>query len=478
VSGWDGLVATALLGTQRREVDTTGLPDSVRRLAESTGGEDPARALLTAAALLAGYRKAGRLPLREVTPLSVAVPDDRELVPARARRRLLALLTGDRIYLLGEWLSVVAERGLRVPPETLPDLAEAARGRTDLRRSVVAAAGPRGAWLAGFRSEWAFLGDQAAGGPEVWQLGTIGQRHAWLADLRAVEPDRAREALAETWQSEPAPVRVRFLSVLRTGLSTSDERFLEGALDDRAQDVRALAAELLTALPGSALSARMADRLRPLISLRGKVLVVKLPGSCTKAMQRDGLSQKAPRGIGARAWWLGQLVSSAPLSVWAEFGSARELSRMAVEGTDPRLLILGWAAAAVRERDTGWIEALLDGEVTLAMDQVAAMVAVLPRDRWAAAVRRLTRDRLHTGLFQALPAPWPADVGHYVLDRLAAHRDERAVAHVADIAARAVPRECFGHPLLGETFGSEASPWRRRLVDTLIFRRSMYEELS
>jgi len=132
----------------------------------------------------------------------------------------------------------------------------------------------------------------------------------------------------------------------------------------------------------------------------------------------------------------------------------------------------------VRERDAEWLEALLDGEVTLAMDQVAAMVAVLPRDRWAPVVKRLARDKLNTGLFQALPAPWPAELGTYVLDRLAAHRDERAVAHVADIAARAVPRECFGHKLLGETLGYDASPWRRRLVDTLIFRRSMYEELS
>lgn len=471
---WDGLVATALLGTQRREVDAAVLPDSVRRLAGEVG-DDPARVLLSAAALLTGYRKAGRLPAREVTPLAVAAPDDRELVAARARRRLAALLTGDRIYLLGEWLSAVAQRGLQVPPEALPDLAEAARGRTDLRGPVAAAAGPRGPWLAALRPEWAFLAESSVDGPDVWQLGTVGQRHAWLAELRAVEPDQARAALAEVWTSEPAPVRVRFLSVLRPGLSTSDEEFLESALDDRAQDVRALAAELLIALPGSALSERMAERLRQLISVRRRTLVVRLPSSCTKAMQRDGVSQKAPRGIGARAWWFGQLVSAAPISLWAEFG---DVVRMPVEGTDPRLLTLGWAAAAVRERDAEWIEALLDGDTALAMDQIATMVAALPRDRWAPVVKRLTRDKLHTGLFQALPPPWPVELGTYVLDRLAAHRDERAVAHVADIAARAAPRECLDHKLLGETFGYDASPWRRRLVDTLIFRRSMYEELS
>src|SRR5205807_8126436 len=102
----------------------------------------------------------------------------------------------------------------------------------------------------------------------------------------------------------------------------------------------------------------------------------------------------------------------------------------------------------------------------------------LPPERWARIVARLSRERLHTGLFQALPAPWPVDLGSYVLDRLAAHRDERSVAHVADIAARSVPPECLNHPLASAEVGLEASPWRRRLVYTLAFRKEMYEELE
>jgi hypothetical protein len=470
---WDTLVATALLGTQRRELELAALPDPVRRLAES-GAAGPEHALLAAAALLAGYRKAGRLPERDVTVLSPAEPDSRELVGDRARRRLALLLTGDRVYLLGEWLSLVLRRELRVPPEFLPLLAETARMRPDLRRPVAAAAGSRGPWLAGLRPEWAFLAERVDADPEVWRFGTVGQRHAWLVSVRELDPDRAREALLEVWSKEPAPVRVQFLGVLRVGLSSKDEEFLEQALDDRAQDVRKLAAELLTALPESALSMRMADRLRPLISLEPRILRVKLPVACDEGMRRDGITAKAPRGIGERAWWLGQLVSAAPLSVW---GDPAPLMHLPID-VDPRLLSLGWAAAAVREGNADWAFALLDGAMPLALDQQAALVAVLPRDRWAAMIARLTADRLHAGLFLALPPPWPADVGNHVLDRLLAHRDERAVAHVADIAARAVPPECFRHRLLDQPPDYEAAPWRRRLLDTLVFRRSMYEELS
>jgi hypothetical protein len=89
----------------------------------------------------------------------------------------------------------------------------------------------------------------------------------------------------------------------------------------------------------------------------------------------------------------------------------------------------------------------------------------------------LNRERLLTGLFQALPAPWPPEVGTLVLDRLARHREERGLAHIADLAAYAVPPECLDHPLTTGDLDPQAPPWLRRLVDTLVFRRAMHQEL-
>jgi Family of unknown function (DUF5691) len=475
VKEWEGLVATALLGTQRRVVEPGQLPESVRSL---VGGDDPEHVLLSAAAALAGYRKAGRLPVRDVTLLPSAVEDERPMVGRAAARRLVAMLYGDHGYQLAEWLEAVRRKGLRVPPERLPALADAARGRSELRAAVAQAAGPRGPWLANLRPEWEFLADQAEDDPRVWELGTTGQRLTWLSTTRQRDPERALAAITEVWSSEPAPVRTRFLGILRTGLSTADETFLEQALDDRAKDVRALAAELLAELPDSALSGRMAARLRPLLAISHGTLNVDLPADCDEGMRRDGVNPKPPAGVGQRAWWLGQLISLAPLATWAELGSPSRLVRMPVEGADPRLLTLGWSTAAIRERNAEWVLALLDGDTALPPDRIAAMVASLPKERWARVVARLTRDRLQAGLFQALPAPWPADLGRYVLDRLATHRDERAVAHVADIAARAVPPECLDHPLAHAEVDFDMGAWRRRLIFSLAFRREMYEELA
>jgi hypothetical protein len=472
VREWEALVSAALLGTTRRELDTSVLPDPVRKLAD---GSDPEHVLLSAAALLTGYRRAGRLPERDVPALSVAAPDDRPLVGVDARRRLALMLYGDHGNLLPEWLSAVAARGLRVPPERLPALADVARGRPELRAAVAAAAGPRGPWLADLQPDWAFLAEQPVDDPEVWNLGTAGQRVSWLARIRGVDPASARSLLAEVWSSEPAPVRVRFLDVLRTGLSTSDEEFLEAALDDRAREVRRSAAVLLTSLPGSALSARMADRLRPLISVRRRTLAVELPASCDESMVRDGVNPVPPKGVGERAWWLGQLVSAAPLAVWTELAPVDLLVRMAVDGVDPRLLALGWAAAAVREHAADWVLALLDGDIAIGAEQLAAMIAVLPRESWAPV---LAQQPLTPALLAALPTPWPPELGTLVLDAVARHRDSRALAHVAEIAAHAAPPECLDHPITHEPPDYDAAPWRRRLVDTLVFRRAMHAELS
>jgi len=221
----------------------------------------------------------------------------------------------------------------------------------------------------------------------------------------------------------------------------------------------------------------MAERLRRLVSLRRRTLVVALPAECDDGMRRDGVNPVPPKGVGERAWWLGQLVSAAPLSMWTDLARPSDLLRMPVEGCDPRLLTLGWAAPAVRERNADWVQALLDGDITIGAEQVAGLVAVLPPEHWAPVMKRLTYQRPQPELLLALPAPWPPALGNLVLDGIAGHPDRRTAARLADVAAHAVPPECLDHPLTGRQLTHETPPWLRRLIDTLTFRRAMYEEL-
>jgi hypothetical protein len=491
---WEMLVRTALLGTDRQPVDLTGLPAAVRdRLPEDA---EPGRLLLDAAALSAGYRRAGFRPLTGIRLDEPAPADDRPLVPAAAASRLGRLLGGEHAGLLPEWLALVAALGLRVPPERLPALAEAAWARTVLRPPVAAAAGPRGPWLAARAPQWGFLADArtATDGAEdvwrhdVWQHGGTVARWAWLERARRTDPDRARAALAEVWPTEPATVRATFLETLRIGLGAADEDFLESALDDRAQEVRRLAAGLLVRLPGSRLGLRMADRLAALVTVRrrgpGWELAVELPAECDAAMRRDGVQPVPPARTGERTWWLRQVVASAPLSWWSRVeADPQRLLRLPVAGRDGEsALHTALASAAVDQQDPTWAAALLtDRTAALSSEDVADLIAVLPKDRWADAVAvQVAGNRLAPlgAVFLALPGPWPADLGDLVLDQLDAQAAQRTLAPIADAAARCVPPECCHHRITERVGAQDACPWHHRLVETLLFRRAMYEELS
>ncbi|KWT57545.1 hypothetical protein ADL21_34110 [Streptomyces albus subsp. albus] len=394
---WDDLVSAALLGTERRTPPVTG-----------RAGRSAAGALLDAAAVSTVRRRAALRPAPARERPVPAPSDPRPPLPPAARRRLGLLLadrngTGgghrrgtapDLTELLPQWLTAAAEYGYRAPEALLPALLDAARARTDLRAAALAFAGPRALWLARLNDEWKFAlrgaGSTAAlPGPDdpeavraLWEEGLFAERVSLLASLRRRDPAAGRALLARTWSTERAEDRLMFLDSLREGLTVADEPFLEQALSDRSRNVRGTAAELLSALPGTALAGRMADRARACVKLArieggedsfaghssdtgdtsAWTLVVEAPRECDAAMQRDGVVLRPPTGRGQRAWWLGQLLEAAPLDCWSRWLGGREPAAIvALPVADGWRTELhdAWCRAAVRQRDVAWTRALL-----------------------------------------------------------------------------------------------------------------------
>ncbi|MEN2421337.1 DUF5691 domain-containing protein [Streptomyces rimosus] len=394
---WDDLVSAALLGTERRTPPIPG-----------RAGRSAAEALLDAAAVSTVRRRAALRPAPARERPVPAPSDPRPPLPPAARRRLGLLLadrngTGgghrrgtapDLTELLPQWLTAATEYGYRAPEALLPALLDAARARTDLRAAALAFAGPRALWLARLNDEWKFAlrgaGSTAAlPGPDdpeavraLWEEGLFAERVSLLASLRRRDPAAGRALLARTWSTERAEDRLMFLDSLREGLTVADEPFLEQALSDRSRNVRGTAAELLSALPGTALAGRMADRARACVTLARIedgadssagpssdtgdtgvwTLVVEAPRECDAAMQRDGVVLRPPTGRGRRAWWLGQLLEAAPLDCWSRWLGGREPAAIvALPVADGWRTELhdAWCRAAVRQRDVAWTRALL-----------------------------------------------------------------------------------------------------------------------
>lgn len=486
-TGWDDLVAAAVLGTTRRRPDAA-LPAALgRTLAAALAAGDPESHLLSAAAATALYRAAGRAWLRATDAPPAAAPDEeaRPVGPAAAAR-LRGLLAGRDRGLLPEWLAVAAARPCLVPPVLLPALLDLATARADLRPAARTVGGRRGGWLAAQRATWAWA--LPAADPAAWTHPdrTVRRRH--LEARRAEDPGDGLALLAGAWPDLDADLRATLLAGLAVRLGPGDEAFLEAALDDRRKPVRAAAADLLAALPGSALAARMTARLEPLVHPGADGVAVDLPGDCPPGWERDGVEPRPPRGAGARSWWLEQLVAAAPLRWWEGVTGRTPADLVAGGPGDP--VRAGWETAAVRGRQPAWAAALLGAA------DPAPLLAVLPADdveAWQRAAAATAAAPLAAVLARLeAPRPWSPEVSAAVLDRVA------RVAGAVDPAGRRHPDElalrgALGrlgtrlHPALAATASARlgvlltpGAPWARSLtglVETLATRQALLQEL-
>ncbi|MFI9047845.1 DUF5691 domain-containing protein [Streptomyces sp. NPDC053427] len=527
-AAWEDLVSAALLGTERR---TPPVP--------LRAGRSAAAALLDAAAVSTVRRRAALRPALAGERPAPAPADPRPPLPPAARRRLSLLLadrgdTGggsrrgiapDLTELLPQWLAAAQEYGYRAPGALLPALLDAARARTDLRPAALALAGPRALWLARLNDDWKFAlrgtgGPSAvpgAGDPDgvrrLWEEGLFAERVTLLTALRRRDPAAGLELLGGTWTTERAEDRLMFLDVLREGLSTTDEPFLEQALSDRSRNVRGTAAELLSALPGSALAGRMAERARAHIGLAdpasGPVITVEPPQECDAGMQRDGVALKPPSGRGQGAWWLGQLLEAAPLDSWRERFDGRgpaEIVALPVADDWRTELHDAWCRAAVRQRDADWARALLGAPAAPARTtdvapagssrDLAKLLTVLPEDERAGWVAEFIAAHGLSDAFRMLgvcAVPWSEPLGRSVVDALDIARDAGSYpwsfSGVMGLAERcldpaaadrldmltAVTDEPEGASPGSGGYWSEAF---QRLVGTLRLRATMHAELT
>ncbi|MFC0533050.1 SWIM zinc finger family protein [Phytohabitans kaempferiae] len=499
------LLSAALVGTERRPY-TGASVGSVRLDGHGAVG------LLEGAAVALAYARAGVTPVPGRLPIEASPAESAPQVPAAAAHRL-ALLLGDggvpggaevALGLLGDWLRHAAERGYRVPPELLPSLLDAGRRRTALRTALGVVAGRRGGWLAARRADWRYLLSEATADPDPddWATGTPGQRLAYLTALRASDPAAGLALLTETFDAEDPEDRARLLGALATGLSPADEPLLERALDDRRKEVRIVASDLLTALPGSALRQRMADRALACVRLERRALgrdrlVVTPPAECDAAMRRDGVQPRPPRGVGPQAWLLEEILARTPLDAWShafERGADRVLA-LPVADDWGTTFHKGLARAAVVQRDPEWVTRLADEmsrpvnrDFDAADEALAAQLyEALPPDELARyAARALRRDPIRAHRLIAMQiGPWPDDLAVAVLDAIKALAAEgRHAWHIGELCRSAAPSMpvSFAGRVATLAEALQAAETRQsiavaQLAAALTFRREMYEEL-
>jgi hypothetical protein len=517
---YDDLVAAAAIGLSHSPLQVTALAGAAAGHAAVLDSADQAAALLDAAALLSAARRAGVLPVAGITLPPAAAADAAAELPAGAAR----LLRGGSPELLADLLTEAASRGYRAPAPLLPALLDAAAKDATLRPAVAAVLGARGRWLAQHRPDWQRVAGAAGPGgpvpagapvPGVWETGNRGERRAYLAALRERDPASARELLAAGWGRENGNDREDLIAVLARGLSSADEAFLEHALDDRRESVRASARRLLARLPDSALRRRAEERAARLLRLErhqaGHRLTASLPEAADADAVRDGIVPGPPDpSISVPAWLLTQLIAAAPLTGWVTaFGmDPGRIVRLPLASDLQQVVVhAGWRLAAISQASPGWAEALL--AVTEPAGADKRPPAAWPRDWEVAAVlpgaARASRAAAVVAKAMATPdviaavagceRPWPEFLADAVVGALrsilvsAARPDSLAYRHgwpveLANAAGRGAPvtaRTDYA-AVLARLADTENCPqyWSsalRQAADTIAVRRAFLEEI-
>ncbi|NLG98637.1 MAG: hypothetical protein GX491_14875 [Chloroflexi bacterium] len=364
---WQEISTAALLGTRRKPFrlkDPNAAAGKAAALLKTDGDDE--KQLLRAASVAAIYRQAGQLPAQGSPTRLIPCPeDDWPRCSQNAGDCLAIILTSGMTELLGEWIEIAAQHRQRVREEHLPALLQQQKVIRPLRRALLPVLGARGRWLAAQNPDWrtfVYYTDE-----RIWHEGQQKERLAYFSDLRAAEPDRARELLQATWEQESWSDRAAFLQVLADGLSAADEPFLESALDDRHKDVRRAAAALLVRLPESRLVGRMTARLKQLLTWRSGLLrsglTVRLPETCDDEIQRDGIEPKVAKGVrlDVRSWWLAQMIACVPPAVWEKAWKQAPLQIITAAGKVEceDALLWGWSEAAALHQEAVWLESLI-----------------------------------------------------------------------------------------------------------------------
>lgn len=354
---WHTVLKTLIVGTERSPLPSPELT----RLGLAPAA-DPAQTALEALAAANLLRKAGLRLLAGRGGEKVAALDARPLCPDAAAQDLEKILSGAYADALPEFLDLLAQNNLRLPPEYLPLVLQKAERNAVLAEKIRSALGPRGEWLARQNPRWSPL--LAKESEADWFTATFAERKQLLKNTRSRNPLLALAWLEKTWPEEKPAHRAQFLEMLRVRLSLMDENLLEKAFSDKNKELRRAAIRLSALLPESKKFAEaktfFAKRLAGAVRLPNRDVFLKksLPDLSEEAV----LPWVALLPTDAKSDWRSGLFSLfVGLLPPAELLSLTGLSReqvLSVLDADPNAAV-ALVEAVVRHEDGSWAEAVL-----------------------------------------------------------------------------------------------------------------------
>ena len=359
---WEEIINTALLGTDKRAVAVSQLPEGLASAAEriAVGAADKEEQFLQLAAVAGNYRQSGVVPLQqEGVGLPMAPPEELPYCSGRAVQVLKDIMEEGNDKLLEFWLKLCVKKRQVVVPDVLPVLLNKSVNHAWMQQLMVNAGGRRGEWIRGFNVNWQIAA--ALPDDEAWQMGTAAQRAAALRRWRLADPGKAREMLAQTWAQENANGKAALLQQLSGTVSTEDIAWLEGLLGEKSQKVKEEVLVLLSEVAGSSVVERNWETVRAGIVLKKERALLGMINKITLVVEL-----KEPG-----------LLSGVPPVYWETHFGADPATIVGYFQKDHKKLLEPLAAAIGKFRDARWAEALASADDGF----YPAIVPLLPKEK-------------------------------------------------------------------------------------------------
>ena len=164
------LIATALIGTERQAIPEFSLVPNLN-------ADTKEAKLLSAAAILTAYRRAGYVPKKSLgIPRLEGSPSDSKPEMTAAMRNVLQQILQGHQELLEEYLRMLT--GRRFAHQDLPRMLDFGHGNTAYRAQISDLLDARGRWLAGLNKQWSWATGNTESLEEAVQSFETGSKSA------------------------------------------------------------------------------------------------------------------------------------------------------------------------------------------------------------------------------------------------------------------------------------------------------------
>ncbi|MFT3826241.1 MAG: DUF5691 domain-containing protein [Chitinophagaceae bacterium] len=369
---WNTIVNTALLGTDKRQVNAQELPQA---LLEATGllqqeERDKEDAFLQTASLAFNYRQCGAEPLKkEGITISKALPEEKQYCPPQAAQALKDTLFEESIPLQTLWLQQCIAADQLIIPELIPILLSLGKQQKKLQPLLAACAGKRGEWLTRLNPEWNFSIN--ATDEELWQTGSPEQRKSVWQQKRLADPVTARDWLQQTWPQEDANTKADLLALMNVNISAVDIPFLEGLSNEKSKKVKDAAIKLLKLIPESQIVQKYQQVLRVAFTLKKEKALLGMISKTALQLQlpviddqvfKSGIEKLSNnKALTDDEFIASQLISNVPPAFWETHWAStpEEIIGLLQKDKTGLKLFPAFVTATVTFKDRRWAQALM-----------------------------------------------------------------------------------------------------------------------